>query len=334
MEYFYYLIDILFYIIFIAVIIILKIHFTTHYCNSRRSMLGKTAIVTGGNKGIGFEISLGLAARGCKVIIACRSKAEKEKNEIIKLSGNPNIHTIFLDLTSYAKVRTFCEEIKSKETTIDALVLNAGISKSTNVKTTDNLDFLMQANSFSHILMTYLLLDLIKKSERGRIVYLSSGLSFVNNLSVETLNSNLVNPTQFHHLRNYANSKMVNLIAARYFAEKLKHTNITVNAIHPGAIKTGIYDELLKSGILDAFGNFLVNSVIFACKPPVHGAQPVLESILAEKYDKTTGDFIWNWGRCIVPTSAKNKEFCQSIWKEIEKLIQITEEEKKVVDRI
>lgn len=99
-----------------------------------------------------------LASRGCKVIIACRSNAEKEKEEIIKETNNPNITIKHLDLSGFSSVRNFVENIKEEESKIDIMVNNAGIGFSLDILTEDGLDVVMQTNYLGHFLLTHLLI--------------------------------------------------------------------------------------------------------------------------------------------------------------------------------
>lgn len=93
------------------------------------------------------------------MIIACRSDAEKEKNEIIKITNNPNIIVKHLDLCSLKSVRQFAKEIHESFDRIDVLINNAGIGASYGLgRTVDGHDPLMQTNLFGPFLLTHLLL--------------------------------------------------------------------------------------------------------------------------------------------------------------------------------
>lgn len=102
--------------------------------------------------------SMLLASRGCKVIIACRSKAEKERDEIIKETNNPNITVKHLDLCRFSSVRKFADDIKQEESKIDILINNAGIGFTLDTLSEDGLDVIMQTNYLGHFLLTHLLI--------------------------------------------------------------------------------------------------------------------------------------------------------------------------------
>jgi NAD(P)-dependent dehydrogenase (short-subunit alcohol dehydrogenase family) len=97
--------------------------------NQIESQKGKIAIVTGANTGLGKEITIGLARKEVKVIMACRSikKAEEAKTEIIKIIPNANIEIMELDLSSLKSVRNFAKSFSEKYKQLNFLIENAGI---------------------------------------------------------------------------------------------------------------------------------------------------------------------------------------------------------------
>lgn len=100
---------------------------------------------------------MGLAARGCRVIIACRSNAEKERDELIRLTSNTNIVTKYLDLGSFKSIRSFAEDIKKSEEKIDILINNSGVGTISDELTEDGYQIINQVNYLGPFLLTHLL---------------------------------------------------------------------------------------------------------------------------------------------------------------------------------
>ncbi|KAJ8256966.1 hypothetical protein COCON_G00191180 [Conger conger] len=96
-------------------------------CESAVRLKGKTAIVTGGNTGIGKATALELARRGARVVLACRSKqrAEAAVFDIRRESGNSEVLYMHLDLASLKSVRSFAETFLQTEPRLDLLINNA-----------------------------------------------------------------------------------------------------------------------------------------------------------------------------------------------------------------
>ncbi|XP_072021361.1 retinol dehydrogenase 11-like [Amphiura filiformis] len=152
--------------------------FDRRYCNHITTTLhGKTAIITGGNAGIGKETAIDFARRGARIIIGCRNpkKATEAVKEIQRRSGSSNVVYFPLELSDQDSVREFAETVLKQETRIDYLINNAGITKSAKgQRTKEGYDMVFAVNLFGHFLLTMLLLDRLKASAPSRIVNVSS----------------------------------------------------------------------------------------------------------------------------------------------------------------
>ena len=89
------------------------------YCQSQVSLKGKTVIVTGSNGGIGKETAKNMAKRGANVILACRNveKGQEAAREIIQHTNNNSVQVMKLDLTSFASVRAFANQVNKIQIT-------------------------------------------------------------------------------------------------------------------------------------------------------------------------------------------------------------------------
>lgn len=205
------------------------------------TMEGKTVIVTGGNKGIGFETALELAKKKARVILTCRNTelGENAAENIRKSIGNPNVAVRHLDLSSFDSVRKFASEIIATENRLDVLIHNAGIIPPRGRHITkDNLELTFQTNHFGPFLLNHLLLDLLKQSAPSRIIVVSSAGHVFGTLDFNNLNCE-------KHERNpvwiYNSTKLANILFTRELSRKLKGTGVTVNALHPGIVRTSLW---------------------------------------------------------------------------------------------
>lgn len=150
---------------------------------------GKTAIITGGNSGIGYYVAEQLAARGARTILACRDlhKAEAAKRRIIEATSNSNITIKRLNLASLRTVREFCAEVLASETHIDFLINNAGAIHLGDHETEDGLQITWQINYFAPFLLTNLLLDKLKYCN-GKIVNVT-GQFCANRVYLDDINT-------------------------------------------------------------------------------------------------------------------------------------------------
>ncbi|MDQ3441705.1 MAG: SDR family oxidoreductase [Planctomycetota bacterium] len=197
----------------------------------------KVALVTGANKGIGFETARQLAKQGFHVLIGARD--ENRGNEAAtKLKGEGlSAEFVKLDVTSDADRKAVAQHIAEHHgNALDVLVNNAAIAIDGEHKSsTVPLDVLRQtfdANFFSVIALTQALLPSIHKSEAGRIVNLSSGLASLGLHSDPSWSFYNYKPLAYDASKTAINAFTVHL------AHELKDTPIKVNAADPGWVKT------------------------------------------------------------------------------------------------
>ncbi|KRT78347.1 dehydrogenase [Oryctes borbonicus] len=208
-------------------------------CGSKAKMKGKTVIVTGATGGIGKETAKNLAARGARVIIACRNTdyGNQVRDELVKETNNENIVVKKLDLASQKSIREFAKDINESESRLDVLIHNAGTAETRSKVSEDGLELTMATNHFGPFLLTHLLIDLLKRSAPSRIVVVASELYRLASVNLNKLNPvNSFIPTYLYYV-----SKYVNIYFTLELARRLEGTNVTANCLHPGMIDSGIW---------------------------------------------------------------------------------------------
>jgi NAD(P)-dependent dehydrogenase (short-subunit alcohol dehydrogenase family) len=199
---------------------------------------GKLALVTGANKGIGFEIARGLALKGATVLLGSRGDAAGEAAANILQSEGLDVRFIRIDVTDPESVATAALRIGADWGHLDILVNNAAISPEHGVPPSEaDPELLRQAyetNVFGLVSVTQAMLPLLKAAEAGRIVNMSTGLASLK------LTSGKDAPFNFTRLLAYNSSKTaVNGITVA-FANELLDTPIKVNAANPGLCATDL----------------------------------------------------------------------------------------------
>ncbi len=202
-------------------------------------MANQVALITGAYKGIGFETARQLGQKGITVIVTARDQAkadgaaEKLKAEKIDAYG------LALDVTDPAHYGDAVKFIEEKFGKLDILVNNAGVMLGKEFQANDTLttsDEMLQktfdTNFFGVVSLTSALLPLIRKSEAGRIVNVSSILGSL------ALHSDSKSPIYASKSFAYDASKTALNAYTVHLAHALKDTKIKVNAAHPGWVKT------------------------------------------------------------------------------------------------
>jgi NAD(P)-dependent dehydrogenase (short-subunit alcohol dehydrogenase family) len=198
----------------------------------------KVALITGANKGLGFEMAKQLAQTGVTVVLAARDEskgaaaAEKLKSEGL------DARFLKLDVTNKKDYAGAVEYLEKNFGKLDILINNAGISADglagTNVSATteQSLRSTFETNFFAPIALTQALLPLLKKSEAARIVNMSSILGS------QTLHADPKSPIYDFKALSYDASKAALNSFTIHLAHELKDTKIKVNSAHPGWVKT------------------------------------------------------------------------------------------------
>ncbi|MGA2214608.1 MAG: SDR family oxidoreductase [Bryobacteraceae bacterium] len=198
---------------------------------------GDIALVTGANKGIGYEIARGLGAKKITVLAGARDEARGQA-AVAKLNAEgTDARFIKLDVTDQATIRHAAEWIEKEFGRLDILINNAGIAewglKPSNVDL-GKVREVYETNFFGPVALIQGMLPLLKKSKHGRIVNVSSSLGSL------TISSDLNSPFADFLALGYNTSKSALNSMTIQFAKELRNTPIKVNAICPGYCATDI----------------------------------------------------------------------------------------------
>jgi NAD(P)-dependent dehydrogenase (short-subunit alcohol dehydrogenase family) len=203
----------------------------------------KVALVTGGNRGIGFETVRQLAGNGLTVLLAARNLEEAEQAAAsLQQEGLTSITPIKLDITNAADRVAVSQFIARQFGQLDVLVNNAGVATPEGTGTAfdaltsgtslEELRLVFETNVFAVLLLTGELLPLLRKSSGARIVNVSSHLG---SMTLHARNDQSVAYTKRYAYN--ASKAALNLFTIQ-LSQELEGTNIKVNSIHPGWVKT------------------------------------------------------------------------------------------------
>ncbi|GGE55861.1 dehydrogenase [Pullulanibacillus camelliae] len=198
----------------------------------------KKVLITGGNKGIGFEAARQLGKMGFEILIGSRD--EKRGREAVAALTTENIkaNRIHLDVTDPTSIQSAAKQIDRQYGLLDILINNAGVSLDGGVLPSKleltHLKKTYETNVFGMFSVTKAMLPLLKRSPSGRIVNLSSGLGSL------TLNSDPNAEFYDFNLLGYMSSKTAVNALTVLFAKELKDSAIKVNSADPGFTSTDL----------------------------------------------------------------------------------------------
>lgn len=218
------------------------------------------AVVTGGSRGIGYAVAEQFVRRDWRVVVVARDRARGA--QAVAALGSASL--VVADLATLAGIRAAADEILRLCPKIDVFVHNAGIWPTKRVLTTDGLEQAFAVNHLAPFLLNHRLEQRFRAGS-SRIVQVSAGLYIKGRFDPDRT------PTgeDFHRMRTYCTTKLANLLTVPMFAERWRGAGVTIDAVHPGVIKTDLGDP---GGVLGAVVKFVKRS----WAPPESGALPVV----------------------------------------------------------
>lgn len=245
---------------------------------------GKTVLITGATSGIGKETAKELAKLGARVCFTSRNeeKGIRVAKEISQLSSNGNVFPYFCDLKSFESIHKFVDKFKKENTSLHILINNAGTWNIRREITDDGIEATFQVNYLAPAMLSILLLDLLKESVPSRIINVSSAMHRSANLNLDDLEQR---KRMFNGILAYSNSKLALILFTKVLARTLKDERITVNALHPGLVRTNIFRNLPKS---------IVKIMLLGALNPEEGAQTSIFLATSDEVVSISGEYFAN----------------------------------------
>jgi NAD(P)-dependent dehydrogenase (short-subunit alcohol dehydrogenase family) len=272
---------------------------------------GKLAVITGATSGIGYYAARKYAFMGANLLCVNRNpeKSERLRQEIESEYGVSCDYRI-ADLSKLDDIFRVSEELARLETPIDVLIHNAGVFLTKRELTPDGMDKVLVVHYLAPFIMNYLLMDKLKAQARARIILVGSeGHRFAAwGLRLDDLNWE---KRRYSGLKSYGSAKLAQLLSMLSFNDFLCGSGVTINTMHPGAVKTdtgqengflykwykrNILDKTLKSPRLSAEALYYL------------GASQGLDSVSGKFFNLTTAE--------IPAPPALDRELARGLWDE------------------
>ena len=280
-------------------------------------LTGKTAIITGGNSGVGFETAIELARHGATTIIACRSasRGEAALRRIRESAPSSQTRLMPLDLGNLTSIDAFAERFTKEYENLDLLINNAGIMATPYRTTKDGFESQFGTNHLGHFALTAKLMPAISAAQSSRVVNVSS----VGHRSGDIdFNELLLSRSNYKRWRAYYRSKLANLLFTYEMHRRLEQArieNVASLAAHPGVARTNLAQGMGFIGtLLKPIAFLFVQSAQMgalpilraATDPDAQGGQyygpdkphersgfPVVVSSSPDSHDKETARRLW-----------------------------------------
>ncbi len=262
----------------------------------------KICLITGATSGIGRETALALAGMGARVIITCRDieKAKKTQDYILKNTGY-KIDFLFCDFSSFESIRDFVQVFCRKYNALHLLINNSGIFETKFKQGKDGIELNWTVNYLAPFLLTNLLLDIMKTSAPARIINVASEShrnSVINFDDIELKNN-------FSGQKAYGQSKLANILFTRQLAKNLAGTDITVNCLHPGIVRTNIFHSMNKLAI------FLYKLIMIS---PQKGAETSVFLASSDSINHFSGEYFIKKKIAVPSPEALKADVAERLW--------------------
>jgi NAD(P)-dependent dehydrogenase (short-subunit alcohol dehydrogenase family) len=254
----------------------------------------KLCLVTGSTAGIGFEIARGLAGAGCRVVLACRSRAKGETalSAIADETGNPGLELLIVDLASQRSIRDAAEELYKRHGALDVLVNNAGVGLPSRQESPDGIELTFATNVLGYFLLTTLLLPALRNASAARVVNLASLMAYGLELDDVEFKRRPYDPSAA-----YAQSKQADRMLTWALARRFVGSSLTANAMHPGVVATNLLKTLAPG---------------LSGRPPSEGADTAIWLATSPEVAGENGRFWTN--RSEVPCEFRDIESEEALW--------------------
>jgi NAD(P)-dependent dehydrogenase (short-subunit alcohol dehydrogenase family) len=290
------------------------------------SLLGSTAVVTGGNSGIGYHTALELARHGATVTLAVRTpaKGEAAAARIRASADDARVRVARLDLGSLASVRDFAE---AWEGPLGLLVNNAGLMTPPRYqRTRDGFELQLGTNHLGHFALTGRLLPALLSAPAARVVTVSSIAHRQGDAAVLD-----ANPAEgYSASKYYGQSKLANLLFALHLQRLADSSGagLTSTAAHPGVSATNLVTSEQGLGSLRYVRHLMPLVLRLVVQSAAAGAEPTLYAATQAEPGSYTGPQRWRESRgpigpARLSAAATNEKLAATLWDLSEQLTSV-----------
>jgi NAD(P)-dependent dehydrogenase (short-subunit alcohol dehydrogenase family) len=294
------------------------------------SQVGRRALITGANSGIGFETALELARKGAEVILPARTQAKADDSaaRILRQVPKAQLFPEVLDLAVQASVHAFANRVIERfpGQSLDLVINNAGVmALPTREVTEDGFERQFATNYLGPFALTALLLPSIKQVTGARVVTVSSSASNQGKIEFDNLQSERIYKPMF---QAYAQSKLADLIFALELHRRLKAIGspILSTAAHPGYAVTNLQADHVPPGLKILMATLKP----FLSQDAAHGALPTLyaavaaEAVAGGYYGPDGVAELKGYPTAVpIPKSALDETAAKRLWAESERLTHV-----------
>nr|WP_319475028.1 SDR family NAD(P)-dependent oxidoreductase [uncultured Sphaerochaeta sp.] len=285
--------------------------------SEEKDFAGNLVVITGATSGIGYETARLFASHGASLLVINRNKVKSEQlKQAIEHEFKVPCNYFIADFSHLEQIRATATMLAGLEQDIAVLIHNAGVYNTKKQFTADGLEEVFQVNYLASFIITYRLMEKLKQQESARILYVNSeGHRFaLSGLHLDDLD------WEKHHysgLKSYGSAKTAQLLSLFPFTEQFKNSAVTINAMHPGDVRTNMGENNGK--LYKWFKHHLINP---SARTPQLSALALYYLGVSAELEGITGRFFNFTTEEIPAPHALDREMAEELW---EKSLQFLE---------
>ncbi len=280
---------------------------------------GKLCVITGATSGVGYHAARRLAGGGADLVLVVRNpeKARTVQTELADEFG-VGVDIVLADFTSLDEVRSAAAQVLAQFPRIDILINNAGVHRTKRTLTQAGFETVFCVNHLASFLFTRLLLERVIASAPARIIQVNSEGHRFGGLDLDDL---AWEHRRYTGLKSYGAARTAQLLTVWELAERLAGTGITINAMHPGAVRSNLGMDRENSLFYRVYKQYVLSLFL---KPPEIAGEALYYLAAAPEMAGVSGKF-YNLTIEEKPAAhALDRELGKQVWEMSEALTGLT----------
>lgn len=273
-------------------------------------------LITGATSGIGFATAKALAGAGARVVIVSRDaqRGEIARAAISRETGSSQLDVMQADLASLDSIRALAQRFQATHGSLDVLINNAGVFEPHRRLSADGIEMTFAVNVVAPFLLTELLLERLRQSAPSRIVNVCSAMHASASLDIDDLQ---FEGRRYGMTRAYGQSKLALLMVTKELARRLRGTEVTVNAVHPGFVAS----NLGRLGGPVGMSWRLMKPLMIS---PEEGAKTSIYLALLPEVDGVSGGYFAKQSQAPSNPIADDPRLARELWGVLETLVGLS----------
>ncbi|HKM06007.1 MAG TPA: SDR family NAD(P)-dependent oxidoreductase [Sphaerochaeta sp.] len=275
-----------------------------------RDFKGNLVVITGATSGIGYETARLYASHGSDLLLINRNKEKSEKLvQEIKKDFNVPCTYFIADFAHLDQVHAAAEMLSNLDRDIEVLIHNAGVYNTKRRFTSDDIEEVFQVNYLASFIINHSLKEKLEKQKQARIILVNSeGHRFaIAGLKLDDLRWN---KQHYTGLKGYGSAKTAQLLSMFEFTRYYEKSGITINAMHPGDVKTDMGEN--NGRLYKFFKHTMINP---SARTPLLSAQALYYLGVSEELTGVNGKFFNFTTEEIPAPHALDTAVAEKLWK-------------------